>query len=428
MTSALSCRPVWLRQYQLLLIGLDGVLLLATVLGTLALHAPAGAPGLHGLPALVVTVTIGLVWWAALALARTYEARFLGEGPEEGKRVAQASVRLAATVGVVCYIGHLPLSRGVVAIQLALGTVLLLAGRLLGRVVLHRQRRRGAWGHRVLVVGTADRVTELAGHLSHNPHHGYLVVGACVPAGATDLGVPTGTPTEILELLARTGADSVAVTAGPALDAAALRVLGYDLELLGVDLLVAPALLDIAGSRVRVHRVADLPLLYLDEVQLSGGARLFKDLVDRLTAAVALIVLAPFLLVWAGLLRCTGDRSVVRRQPRIGRAGQVFQQVHFRGRLLSDLPSLLNILGGQMSFVGPRPLTAGPDHNEPADQRRLLVKPGLTGLAQIGGRSGLTAAEATRSDQQYVDNWTLGLDALLLAKTASRLMAGKGLR
>ena len=427
MTSAPLGRPAWLRHYQGLLIGLDGALLLATVLGTLALHAPAGGPGLHGLPAFVVTLVIGLVWWAALALTRTYETRFLGDGPEEGKRVAQASVRLAATVGVVCYIGHLPLSRGVVTIQLTLGTVLLLVGRLLGRVVLHRQRRCGAWGHRVLVVGTADRVTELAGHLSHNPHHGYLVVGACVTAGPLDLDVPTGTLTEILELVARTGADSVAVTAGPALDAAALRVLGYDLELLDVDLLVAPALLDMAGSRVRVHRVADLPLLYLDEVQLSGGARLVKDVVDRLTAAAALVALAPLLLLWALGLRCTGDRSVVRRHARIGRAGQVFHQLHFRGRLLGDLPSLLNVLAGQMSFVGPRPLAAIPEQDHDAAQRRLLVKPGLTGLTQVSGRSGLTAAEATRTDQQYVDNWTLGLDALLLARTATRLLAGKGL-
>lgn len=418
-------RPGWQRQYQLLLFALDALVLLATVLITVALHGPTGSKELQGLPALVVALTIGLLWWAALALTRTYEARFLGEGPEEVRRVVQASVRLATTVGVFCYLGHLPVSRGMLAIQLALGTVLLLGGRLLGRTLLNRQRRQARWGHRVVVVGTAGRVVELAGQLSRKAGSGYQVVGVCVPAGHPGLGVPTGALTDILALVAQTGADSVAVTAGPALTPAELRRLGYDLEVVGVDLLVAPALLDVAGSRVRVHHVADLPLLYLDEPQLAGGARLFKDVLDRLSAAAALIALSPLLLVGGLLMRCSGDGSVLISRPRVGRDGQMFDQLQFRYPRLADLPSLLNVLLGQMSFVGPRPLSPILAEGPPADQRRLLVKPGLTGLTQVHGRAGITLAEATRSDQRYVDNWTLGLDAVLLARTATRLVGSK---
>lgn len=425
MTATGLGRPAWQRQYQVLLLGLDAWVLLSTVLLTVALHAPTGGAELRGVPALVVALVIAAFWWAALALTRSYEARFLGEGPEESRRVVQASLRLAATTGVLCYLGHLPVSRGVLAIQLALGTVLLLVGRLLGRTWLNHQRRHGRWGHRVVLVGTVSRVDELAGLLGRKSGSGYQVVGAAVPAGCPELGVPTGALTEILTLVARTQADSVAVAAGPALTPAELRQLGYDLEGLGVDLLVAPALLDVAGARRRVHHVADLPLLYLDKTQLAGGARLVKDVADRLSAAGALIVLSPLLLVGGLMMRCSGDGSVLLTRRRVGRDGQLFDQLQFRYPRLADLPSLLNVVLGQMSFVGPRPLAPTLEDGPPADRRRLLVKPGLTGPTQLRGPAGITLAEAMRSDQNYVDTWTLGRDAVLLAQTATRLVGSK---
>jgi exopolysaccharide biosynthesis polyprenyl glycosylphosphotransferase len=232
-------------------------------------------------------------------------------------------------------------------------------------------------------------------------------------------------------------------------------------------LYVAPALLDVAGPRTTVRPAAGITLLHVDHPQLSGPRQVLKDLFDRSVAGLALIVLAPVLLVLAIAIRLSDNGPALFTQTRVGKDGQSFKIYKFRtmvvdaeARLaelraqndfegvlfkirrdpritaigtylrkwsLDELPQLFNVVLGEMSLVGPRP--ALPDEAARyADhvRRRLVVKPGLTGLWQVSGRSDLSWDESVRLDLRYVENWSLALDLQILWKTFSVIFRGSG--
>ncbi|TAL22100.1 MAG: sugar transferase [Frankiales bacterium] len=465
----------WLSRYARALVAADGAaLVLASAVAVLA-ELLSDSSTLRPLPLLVLATGVPLLWWAVLAFSRVYEPRFLGEGTEEFRRVGNASLKVGATVAFLAYAFQLPVPRSFVAVLLPLGTVLLLLGRFAGRRVLVAGRRKGRFSRHVLVVGSGQQVTDLARHLHSRPVAGLKVVGICQPDVRTthiDLGggvrVPVvGSLQTIPGAASMTGADVVAVAPAPAMGADALRRLSYDLEGTGVDLMVAPALTDVTGTRVSIRPVAGLPLLHVDEPELTGARKLVKSAFDRVLAALALLLLAPALLGLAVAVRLTSPGPAFFRQERVGRDGQVFRLWKLRsmtvdaeerradllhlnehdgamfkirddprvtplGRVLrawslDELPQLVNVLRGDMSLVGPRPPL--PDEVATYDghtHRRLLVKPGITGLWQVSGRSDLSWDETVRLDLQYVEGWSLGLDLTLLARTVVTVLRGRG--
>jgi exopolysaccharide biosynthesis polyprenyl glycosylphosphotransferase len=230
---------------------------------------------------------------------------------------------------------------------------------------------------------------------------------------------------------------------------------------------VAPALIDVAGPRIAIRPVCGLPLLHVDEPQLTGGRRVAKALLDRLVSLIALIVLAPPLVAIAVAIRISSPGPAIFRQRRVGWQGREFTMWKFRtmvrnaeelrtrldelnrhatGELfkvtvdprvtplgrwlrrtsLDELPQLFNVLCGQMSLVGPRPLPVTDRKYDGEARRRLLVKPGLTGLWQINGRSDLDWEESIRLDLRYVEQWSLALDALIIWKTIFAVVRGRG--
>jgi len=259
----------------------------------------------------------------------------------------------------------------------------------------------------------------------------------------------------------------VAVLACPEMDGVALRRLAWQLERDDVELVVAPALMDVTGPRISIRPVSGLPLLHVEHPELDGGRQVVKDLFDRVMALVALVVLSPLLLVVALLIKFTSEGPVLFRQTRVGRDGREFTVLKFRtmvvdaearktellvhnehdgvlfkirkdpritpiGRKLrryslDELPQLINVLRGDMSLVGPRPPLPEEVARYGGDvYRRLAVKPGLTGLWQVSGRSDLSWEESVRLDLRYVDNWSLALDLLILWKTWSAVVRGSG--
>ena len=246
-----------------------------------------------------------------------------------------------------------------------------------------------------------------------------------------------------------------------------LRELAWELEETGTDLCVAPALLDVAGPRTTIRPVAGLPLLQVDHPELAGGKQAIKAIFDKTIAGLALILLAPLFAVIAVAIRLDDRGPVFFRQTRVGLDGRTFKLCKFRTMVvdaeqrlaelealnegagvlfkmrqdprvtkvgawlrrwsLDELPQLLNVLNGDMSLVGPRPalpreVARYGDHM----RRRLVVKPGITGLWQVSGRSGLPWEEAFRLDLRYVDNWSLALDLQILWKTWSAVIRGSG--
>ncbi|MEO7980314.1 MAG: sugar transferase [Sporichthyaceae bacterium] len=419
------------------------------------------------------TATLVLLWLAAIAVSRSYEPRFLGLGSEEYRRILVAAVALMATVATASWAANATIARGYVIMALPLASVMTLLGRYGARKFVHRRRRIGYFMSDVVLVGHGHPAAELIQQMRRDAHHGMRVVGACVPDGRqstelTDVGVPVwGSFDDIDTVVAGTAADAVAVLSCPEMDGAALRRLSWSLAQSGIDLLVAPALMDVAGPRIAIRPVCGLPLLHVDEPKLSGGRRVAKMCVDRTAAVVLLALLMPVLVSIGIAVRLSSRGPAIFRQKRLGWRGREFTMLKFRtmsqgaelqraemessnadssshlfklrndprvtplGRWLrrmslDELPQLVNIALGHMSLVGPRPLPSTDAPYEGEARRRLFVKPGLTGLWQISGRSDLDWDESVRLDLRYVENWSLALDALIIWKTLFAVLKHKG--
>jgi exopolysaccharide biosynthesis polyprenyl glycosylphosphotransferase len=350
-------------------------------------------------------------------------------------------------------------------------TVFDLLSRYALRKRLHQWRMRGERQHTVVAVGHELAVADLVTELGRDRYHGLTVVGACVvqPGELDELaGVPVyGGLDDITAAVKAFDADTVAVTACPEMNGIRLRGLAWELEKTGTDLCVSPALLDVAGPRTTIRPTAGLTLLHVDHPELAGFRLVIKDLFDRCVAAAALVMLAPVLAVVAVAIKLHDGGPALFKQVRIGKNGHEFRIYKFRTMVVDaenkraellpsndsdgvlfklrrdprvtpigahlrrwsvdELPQLFNVFLGHMSLVGPRP--AMPDEvAKYADhvRRRLVVKPGLTGLWQVNGRSDLSWDESVRLDLRYVENWSFALDLQIMWKTISVLVRGSG--
>jgi exopolysaccharide biosynthesis polyprenyl glycosylphosphotransferase len=420
---------------------------------------------------LVFTALMPVLWVSSVALAGGYEPRFVGVGPDEFRKVLNVGASLTAAVAIISFVTKSEIARGYVVIALPCATAFDLLARYGLRKSLHRRRRGGACMRRVIAVGHAAGVADVIGELRREKYHGLSIVGACLTQGTMldeIAGVPViGGLESVSAAIVGLAADTVAVVADRDLTRARLRSLAWELEVTGTDLCVAPALLDVAGPRTTIRPVAGLPLVHVDHPEFSGVRWIIKGLFDKVVAIAALTISAPLMGVITFVIVLRDGTPVLFRQPRIGKDGRTFTVYKFRtmvvdaeqrkaelaaynegagalfkmrndprvtrtGRWLrryslDELPQLFNVLKGDMSLVGPRP----PLPDEAARytdyvRRRLAVRPGITGLWQIGGRSDLSWEEAVRLDLRYVENWSLILDLQILWKSCPAVFHGSG--
>ncbi|MER7440332.1 sugar transferase [Micromonospora avicenniae] len=420
----------------------------------------------------VAFVLLPLGWVLILWGNRAYDRRYLGLGPDEFKRVIRAGVAVAATVSFLAFATVTQLSRWTVGTALLGALLLILLGRSLARFVLHVIRRNiGQGGHRMILVGTLPECLEVHRAVTRNPAAGLVPVAIHLTDGYTaargiETPVPVYTGRDVLALVREVGGDTIAVCGSASAEPGELRRLAWQLEGSGVDLVVAPQLTDIAGPRVHIRPIEGLPLLHVEEPTLSGPALLAKNLLDRLAAGLGLLLLIPVFVAIAVAIKISDSGPVFFRQPRVGHEGRTFRVWKFRtmyvdaeerlaslvdqnetdgmlfkmkedprvfpvGRFLrasslDELPQLINVLWGEMSLVGPRPLPADDGDFLGDVRRRLLVRPGMTGLWQVSGRSDLSWDEAVRLDLYYVDNWSLAYDLSILWRTVGVVLARKG--
>jgi len=420
---------------------------------------------------LALSLTLPVLWLAALWLAGAYDVRFIGTGSDEFRKVLNAGVSLTAAVAIFSYAINIEVSRGYVVIALPSVTLLDLVARYTMRKRLHRRRAAGKCLQSVVAVGHELAVADLVTELRRDKYHGLTVVGACLarPVERDEVaGVPVyGSLDDITAAVKTFGANTVAVLSCPEMDGIRLRSLAWELEKTGTDLCVSPALLDVAGPRTTIRPAAGLTLLHVDHPQLAGFRLVLKGLFDRAAAAAALIMLAPLMTVLATAVWLHDRGPALFTQVRVGKDGHAFRIYKFRtmvvdaeqrraqllasndgdgvlfklrrdprvtpvgARLrrwsIDELPQLFNVFLGHMSLVGPRP--ALPDEAEKYAEhvrRRLVVKPGLTGLWQVSGRSDLSWEESVRLDLRYVENWSFALDLQIMWKTISVLVRGSG--
>lgn len=422
---------------------------------------------------MVATALVVPAWVGTLALGGAYERRCLGAGTDEYRRVFDSALRFLAVIAILALVFNVALARGFVAIAVPAATVLTLALRYVLRQVLHHMRGRGHFTKRVLVLGSQPAAAQLLTQLSASGYAGLTVVGACLTDNVSDLAageerIPVlGHPSQCVQAVVRSQADLIAIADGDTLSSGALRRLAWQLEGTGVELMVAPEVTDIAGPRISIRPVSGLPLLSVEEPELKGVKRVAKGAFDRLLSAVALVLLLPLLVVIAAAVRLTSRGPAFFKQVRVGIGGRHFVMWKFRtmvtgaeqrlddlahlnehdgvlfkirddpritpvGRFLrrwslDELPQLWNVLWGDMSIVGPRPpLPSEVERYEDHVRHRLLVKPGLTGLWQVSGRAGVPWDEAVRLDLYYVENWSLSMDAMVIAKTVAAVIRRQG--
>lgn len=415
---------------------------------------------------------IAVGWVVALAIVGSYSAKGMGAGTTEYRKVVTASWLTAGSIGVVCYLLRYPLSRGLFFLTFIIGLPALIVGRVLLRRVLHRLHERGNLLQHVLLVGGPAQVDDIAKVLRRERWLGYHVLGALGPVAqevtATAAGVPVlGATHDLTDVVARTDPDIVLFVGGVVRSARDMRRLAWSLEGSGARVMLVPSLTDVSSDRVTIRPAAGLPLMELDGPGAHRTAHTFKRAFDMVGAIALLVLTAPILLGAAIAIRRHDGGPIIHRQTRIGRDSEPFECLKLRsmvvgaedmraevtsdhdpdhvlfkakedpritgpGRVIrrysiDELPQLVNVLQGSMSLVGPRPpLPEEVARYTEEARRRLTVRPGLTGLWQVSGRSELSWEDTVRLDLYYVDNWSALRDLVILARTVHVVLLGRG--
>lgn len=475
--AGLTARAQWERKYSRRLVVSDAIVICAAVI--LAQYIRFGRDGDDAIATVTgFSVVFVTLWLAMLAMSRSRSSRVIGSGVEEYRRIVSASFWTFGAIAIATLVFKMGVARGYFAIAFPVGLAGLLLTRHLWRRRVTHQRIAGKLRTAVLAIGDRRGVATLAGELMRNPSFGYDVVGVGIPGYGAGRGeaisvhgkdIPVlGDETCALGAIEDCGADTVAVTGTEYFGAHGLRQLTWQLEALNVDLVVTPGVMDVAGGRLTLRPVAGFPLVHVERPQYHGAKRFQKRLFDFSFALAALIAMAPLLLIVAIAIKLTSRGPVFYSAERIGINGKPFKMLKFRsmvddaekmlpdlselneidggvlfkirndprvtpiGRIIrrfsiDELPQFINVLKQDMSVVGPRPPLRREVESYDADvMRRLLVKPGVTGLWQVSGRSNLSWEDSVRLDLSYIENWSMIGDLLIICKTLKAVLGSEG--
>ncbi|GAA3763612.1 sugar transferase [Microbacterium kribbense] len=462
----------WQRAFATLLAVTDTVVVAVAVFGAQVLRFGTGSgdAGVFGVNALdveiaytAVSVIIVIGWLIALRVVESRDYRTIGSGTEEYKRLTNATFGFFGMFAIAAFLLKAPIGRGYLLLSLPIGWVLLMLSRWLWRKWLISRRLKGRLMSHAVLVGDRTSARHVARQIQATSSAGIKIIGAITERGTTEKSLTDTIPVlgewgRLLEHVDRVRADTVIVTGNHSLTPRQLRELGWGLEERKASLIVAPALTDVAGPRLHSRPVAGLPLIHVDYPEFTGGKLILKRSADIIASTLGLLFLSPVFIVTALCVRVTSPGPAFFHQERIGVQGQPFKMLKFRtmvvdaeqrlsslldasegngvlfkmkndpritsvGRLmrrysLDELPQLWNVLKGDMSLVGPRPpLASEVDGYDQWVHRRLLVKPGITGLWQVSGRSDLSWDDSVRLDLYYVENWSMTTDLVILWRT-----------
>lgn len=464
-------RAPWQRRYARWVLLADAIVISLVVFGTqfMWLGSRSAEVASSNLDYSVVSIVVGAAWMLALALGGSRQERIIGYGAVELRLVVTASMQVFGIVAIAAYLTTADLSRGYFLLSLPLGCISLVMGRLLCRRLLAHRRRAGSMGTRVVLVGSSDENARVSAELARQPSAGLRV------AGLHSVGHVTGVSSwsdEQSDLLRRRlddlDADGVLVSGGSVLDPHDIRRIGWSLDPRRRQLIVAVNLTDVAGPRLHTRPVAGLPLIHVETPRYSRAQQLSKRIFDVAGASVLVILLSPLLAAVAVMVGTSSPGPILFRQERVGQGGIPFDMFKFRSMVdgadtalqellraqgradtplfkveqdpritpigrwlrrysLDELPQLFNVILGQMSLVGPRPQRdAEVAFYDDDARRRLIVRPGMSGLWQVSGRSSLAWEDAIRLDLFYVENWSLVGDIAILAKTFRAVVAPGG--
>ncbi len=470
----------WANRYRHLLIAADALVIAGV---TAAAHitrfgltsaTSVGVGELH-VDYLHISIVIAGAWMLALGLYKSRDARIVGIGIDEYRRVVSASAMLLGLIALVCFVLNIDIARGFFALALPTGLAGLLAARWSLRQWLSRQRIHGHYLSRVVVLGRPNDVRYVVSQIEKKSGAAYKVVGVAL-AGSHGLGTFTqggqnftvvGDERSVVEAVASVDADAV-IVAGPMKGGGRyIQRLGWKLEQSSTQLILTTGLTNVAGPRIHSRPVEGLPLMHVELPQYAGMKHALKRIFDVVLASAALVALIPVFIFLAAMIKRDSAGPVIFKQERVGRGGEKFNMLKFRSMVetaeddlaallehnegagvlfkmqndprvtevgrwmrkysLDELPQFWNVVKGDMSLVGPRPpLQREVDKYQQKVLRRLYIKPGLTGMWQINGRSELNWRDSVRLDLYYVENWSLAGDLIILWRTGKMLINPAG--
>ncbi len=473
-------RKSWQRAYAIRLFVSDVLVVLAAVFGAqllwfgdesvdLASQNSMGVRlGYSGVSALLV-----IAWMVVLDIFATRDHKMIGSGTLEYKRVADATIWLFGLFAIVAFLFRIELARGYFLTALPIGLLLLLVSRWMWRQWLRNRQKSGGYVSRALLLGERLKSAHVAKTIQRTPGTGLMLVGALTQAGTTAKGPIESVPVigDYADLLASADssqADTVILTGADEIGPDDMRRIGWELEARNIELIVAPALTDIAGPRIHARPVAGLPLIHVSYPTLEGAKRVYKRTFDIIGSGLLILLGSPVLIAVAIAVKRSGPGDILYRQVRIGRRGKAFGMLKFRSMVqdaddqleslldaqgtsdkplfkvtndpritpvgkflrkysLDEVPQLFNVFLGEMSLVGPRPQRAAEVAlYDDAAHRRLIMKPGMSGLWQVSGRSNLSWEDSIRLDLYYVENWSLTTDIMILLRTVRAVVTPDG--
>lgn len=426
-----------------------------------------------------VAVTLGATFLIiplclfVFALFQLYELQYLLGGIQEYARIFNAtSVIVAFAILLTFLFPVIRISRGWIALCWTLGTGVLLFERFVLRHLVYRMRRRGFLTRRTLIVGADEEARAIADQLRGIPTSGAELLGFVandMPPGTQLTGNLNvlGPLDRMGPLVEQLGVEEVIVSTGSMHRSEIINIFQTYAFVDGIDVRFSPGLFEIFTTGVQVKEIGSVPLVSMNKVRLDPRETAIKTIVDYATAATLLVLLSPLLLIVAILIKRDSPGPILHRRRVVGHGGITFDAYKFRTmhqngdeilaqhpelqaellknhklktdpritrigeklrRLsLDELPQLLNVLGGDMSLVGPRMITTQEIEKYGKWRLNLLtVKPGITGLWQISGRSDVSYEERVRLDMYYIRNYTLWLDLLILARTLPAVLRGNG--
>ena len=468
---------VWAKQFRAkLLISDVGIVMAAVTIALIVRFGGEGARasvgGYHA-DYWLVALLVALSWIAALSAFHTRDSRVIGVGAMEYKQVINASAITFGLLAIGFLAFQVDVSRGFFVLALPLGMGGLVLARWLWRRWLLRQSLVGHYLARVIVVGDRADVEYVVGQI-RNAGAAYYVVGVALvngpnsPVKTGNRAIPVVSDlSHVAVAAADLAIDTVIVAGRPSGGSEYIRRLGWELEGTSAELVLSNRLTDVAGPRIHFRPVEGLPLIHVEIPQFEGAKHVLKRILDISVSGISLVFFWPLLAAIAIAVKLDSPGPVFFHQERCGRNQRTFQMIKFRsmvqtaevdlaglldrneasgalfkirndpritrvGRVLrkyslDELPQLWNILVGNMSLVGPRPpLPVEVEAYESHVHRRLYIKPGLTGMWQVNGRSNLSWEDSVRLDLYYVENWSLAGDLIIIWRTFKTVMRPVG--
>jgi exopolysaccharide biosynthesis polyprenyl glycosylphosphotransferase len=419
----------------------------------------------------LITLVAIPVWILLFYLYGLYEPRQVLGPVNEFKQVFHGVVAGTVVIFITDSVANMNLARGWALLAMGTGFAFVGGERLLVRKVLHFLRRRGGDTTRTIVLGSNHEARTVAKALEREGWLGYQILGfvdddAPVGSDAGDGVKVIGNSSQLRELVEEKRAGLVLVAAS-AFDTTRLNRLFWELQDIDVDLQITSGTIDLMASRMIVQSVAGVPLLYVRRTGMDRTQKTMKRALDIFGSFLGLVLLAPLLAAVAIWIKRDSEGPVIFKQVRVGRDGELFECWKFRsmyadaeerraelehlnegpgllfkladdprvtkvGKTLrrysiDELPQLWNGLRGEMSLVGPRP--ALPSEVEQYDdwvRNRLKVKPGMSGLWQVSGRTETSFSDYIRYDLFYIQNWSLSLDLWILWRTLRAVFTAEG--